>query len=273
MASVRAHGRWLAFLSFAAVTGCGLNSEGDLLFQSGSGGSAGSAGAAGGSVGGSGGSPDGAGGGTSDSNPGTDAKSESSGDATNGDEMDAAAESAGEAAPDQLADVAPDQPIDAAPDTADASVDTTPEAAIDAPADGSDSAVACTEPNARMQNGHCYFAITAPNGFTWSEAKQACEAVGAHLVVLTAVLESTFVGHFGGVYWIGAFKPTFNSPWEWVNGEPFAYTFWAPGEPNGSGNCARRTTDMYCRDTNCADRTGLDTNGSVVPIDALCERP
>ena len=101
-------------------------------------------------------------------------------------------------------------------------------------------------------NGHWYqLVISGP--ITWPSARSSCELRGGHLVTPTSPQESGFifglcnrelfpsawVDDFGGGAggpWLGGFQPATASPlqpWSWVTGEPWVWTDWAAGEPNG----------------------------------------
>jgi len=94
-------------------------------------------------------------------------------------------------------------------------------------------------------DGHTYQFID--DRMTWYEAKEACEALGGHLVTITSAeeqqaiesmlpTESTSYGYFiGGL--------TENSVSKWVTGENFDYTNWYSGEPNGGNETT--VEDVY----------------------------
>jgi hypothetical protein len=101
-------------------------------------------------------------------------------------------------------------------------------------------------------NGHLYQAVLVPSGISWSDAKAAAEAAGGFLATIASAEENSFVyslvsdnlyWHTAGGYavgpWLGALQPN-GSPepdgnWGWVNGEPFTYSNWLPGQPNNNG--------------------------------------
>jgi hypothetical protein len=92
--------------------------------------------------------------------------------------------------------------------------------------------------------GHYYEAVAG--GFSWEQANAAAQSVtylGArgHLATITTAAENQFlVSMFPevvpGHYWLGGFQAAgVTDPaagWQWVTGEPWSYTNWAPGEPN-----------------------------------------
>jgi hypothetical protein len=100
-------------------------------------------------------------------------------------------------------------------------------------------------------NGHWYGAIPMDHAPGWQEANAAAHALQykgrrGHLVTIASAAENEFVTkHFGrmlgGRFWLGGYKdrgaPDYDDPasgWRWVTGEPWRYTNWQPGEPNGS---------------------------------------
>ena len=87
---------------------------------------------------------------------------------------------------------------------------------------------------------------------TWDEASQDAANLGAHLATLTTQAENDWVfaevanapdawnQQFGP--WIGGFQnttsPDYSEPgggWEWVTGEPWAFTNWQPNDPSNTG--------------------------------------
>lgn len=106
--------------------------------------------------------------------------------------------------------------------------------------------------------GHCYFAVGPTN---WNNARSTCEGRSAHLVTITSADEEAFVETIraGSDRWIGLRRS--GSMFAWITGETSAYTKWAMGEPNGSGDCARLRADNAWADQSC-------TQSEL----ALCER-
>ena len=100
-------------------------------------------------------------------------------------------------------------------------------------------------------NGHYYEAIWVAGGITWSDASVTASNRGGYLATITSSNENAFVfglvsqdtnfwyhapgGNWGGP-WLGGLQPA-GSPepdggWQWVTGESFTYSNWAPGQPN-----------------------------------------
>ena len=103
-------------------------------------------------------------------------------------------------------------------------------------------------------NGHFYELITgaavvAPS--TWADQQARAAARGGYLATITSEAENRFISVDVGVgslpgckcVWLGGFQnhssPTYSEPgggWEWVTGEAWSYTHWAPGEPQNFGH-------------------------------------
>ena len=98
--------------------------------------------------------------------------------------------------------------------------------------------------DAALYEGH-YYKIYGDTGSTWSSAEEYCESIGGHLATVRSKEEKEFVtGLFGSTalngYWIGMYRNTISSAWEWVTGETVDYTNWAANEPNNDmdmGEC------------------------------------
>ena len=127
-------------------------------------------------------------------------------------------------------------------------------------------------------NGQFYAVGLAPGGITWSDARAAALAQDADLVSITSAAENAFVfslvndpalfipevGTPAGLGpWIGLWKPA--AAWEWTDGNPFAYTNWAPGEPNGVGGVEFRGHYFGPNGTPTALWNDFPDNGSTFP--------
>ncbi|MFZ4593940.1 MAG: family 16 glycoside hydrolase [Verrucomicrobiaceae bacterium] len=93
-------------------------------------------------------------------------------------------------------------------------------------------------------NGHRYQFV--PGSTSWAEAKAKAESMGGHLATITSkeeneLLLATFKSHLSAeatplkvsMIWLGGIEEQPGSGWKWVTGEPFQFTAWMPGEPNG----------------------------------------
>jgi cysteine-rich repeat protein len=119
-------------------------------------------------------------------------------------------------------------------------------------------------------NGHCYWEENGWFNDSWGGRRGQCQDKGGHLVTLSSTEENTFVqGLHKGEVWIGATdnkKADQQGPgaYVWVNGEPFVYKNWAPGEPNAAAggcgvfdtcyeHCAVQREDGLWNDRQCGD--------------------
>jgi Lectin C-type domain len=104
-------------------------------------------------------------------------------------------------------------------------------------------------PSSSGGNDHYYEAFAVPDGISWPDANAAASSSGGYLATITSSAENDFVfalinsaafwknvGADSRGPWLGAFQPPGSDEpaggWQWVTGEPFAFTNWAAGEPN-----------------------------------------
>lgn len=91
-------------------------------------------------------------------------------------------------------------------------------------------------------NGHWYQGISMPPN-TWKVAQQKAIDLGGHLVTPTSALEQAFIEtqilNDNRLYiyccqgpYMGAFNNGDANGWQWVDGSPWNYTNWYPGNPN-----------------------------------------
>ncbi len=104
-------------------------------------------------------------------------------------------------------------------------------------------------------NGHSYQVFYVPNGINWQNAQNSADDLGGYLACVTSEEENNAIydlislnpelwfidSYNNGIGpWLGGFQPAGSDEpdgnWQWVNGAPFEYTNWAPGEPNNAGN-------------------------------------
>jgi hypothetical protein len=84
--------------------------------------------------------------------------------------------------------------------------------------------------------GHTY-ARSDKTALNWLEAQAFCESVGGHLVTVTSDAEQAFLtrllaGTENESYWLGA-RQASSGDYEWVTGEKWSYSKWAPWQPSG----------------------------------------
>jgi hypothetical protein len=84
-------------------------------------------------------------------------------------------------------------------------------------------------------NGHHYYCSTVQH--TWDVAQANCIANGGNLAVINSAAENTFLANLLTLQsaWIGASDVAVEGTFDWVNGDPFSYTNWYPGQPNNYG--------------------------------------
>ena len=111
--------------------------------------------------------------------------------------------------------------------------------------------------------GACYARFST--GSSWTDAQNACVALGGNLASITSAAETTLLAPLGvGAPWIGASDAVTENTFTWSNGEPFAYTSWGAGEPNNQGDedCVQVGTNGLWNDNPCT---------SLQPY--ICEAP
>jgi hypothetical protein len=160
----------------------------------------------------------------------------------------------------EVKSVAPDAPVPDAP---------VPDAPV-ADAAGEPDAMPCVSGDVNAVDpatGSCYMLFLGAE--SWTSARILCEALAGdtHLVTIHSDAESAFVTEMIGTYdvWIGANDLAAPGTWVWVDGAPFDYQNWDPGQPDSGGeHCARADGDVAGRwhDDSCGD-----------PWRFMCERP
>ena len=95
-------------------------------------------------------------------------------------------------------------------------------------------------------NGHWYDKVFG--SFLWDEAMADAESRGGYIATPTSQAEWDFVKSYYSVWhvpplsqsrmgWLGAYQTNPGGPnldsWTWVSGEPWSFTAWSGGEPNG----------------------------------------
>lgn len=86
-------------------------------------------------------------------------------------------------------------------------------------------------------NGHYYDIVPIPANFTWHQARDSCFAMGGYLATVTDQEEQDFIysvllSVVSPECWLGGTDEGNEGIWNWVNGEPFNFTYWYQGEPN-----------------------------------------
>jgi hypothetical protein len=81
---------------------------------------------------------------------------------------------------------------------------------------------------------HHYRLVDKVEDLSWTSARQACEADGAHLAVVTSAEEATFIAELcdDRYMYLGASDHEEERTWKWVDGTPWEFTHWMRGQPN-----------------------------------------
>ncbi len=109
-----------------------------------------------------------------------------------------------------------------------------------------------TMSGATLEEGRRYF-IRETTPLSWAAAKADCDSIGAHLAVLSDLIEHGNVDNrFSGDSWIGLTDQAVEGTFGWVNGSTDAYRKWGSGAPhagNVNRNCVRINVDW--QDVDC----------------------
>ena len=81
---------------------------------------------------------------------------------------------------------------------------------------------------------HHYRLVDEVADLSWTSAKQACEADGAHLATVTSAAEAAFIAELCNdrYMYLGASDHEEEGVWKWADGTPWEFTHWMPGQPN-----------------------------------------
>ena len=91
-------------------------------------------------------------------------------------------------------------------------------------------------------NGHWYQVVIGTNDITWIESRSLSEQRGGYLATPTSAAEnqwlhSRVVAHPAAFSthgpWLGGYRN--KQGWNWVTGEPWAFTAWTPENPSNDG--------------------------------------
>ena len=135
--------------------------------------------------------------------------------------------------------------------------------------------------------GHWYEAVKVSDGITWPDAYTNAINRSGHLATITNAAENTFVASLVDISyysdmsihgdilgpWLGGFRHANDANWQWVTGEPFSYTDWYPGQPDGFGGSEQRL-QFYNNASTCStwgDATGTPIPGFSLPRGYIVE--
>ncbi|BCW95658.1 MAG: lectin-like protein [Fimbriimonadales bacterium] len=111
-------------------------------------------------------------------------------------------------------------------------------------------------------NGH-YYEFVLSSSISWPNARSQAEqrtyqCRRGYLATITSQAEQDFVWNLflanhpcGGTatrqFYLGGYEdPAGSGNWYWVTGEPMAFTYWQPGEPNNRGSETVIALGLYC---------------------------
>ena len=124
---------------------------------------------------------------------------------------------------------------------------------------------------------------------TWEDAQASAAGAGGHLVTITSADEQQFVTSTFltgadqlSVFWIGCSDRQTENTFVWVTGEPFSFTNWKSGEPNGwegadedyctiNWNAVRGDPPGQWNDTPNVGSTGFDNGANDGPYASIVE--
>lgn len=83
--------------------------------------------------------------------------------------------------------------------------------------------------------GHWYKVFDG--GDSWHERKKLCENMGGYLACVTSQAQQDFITKLadGKYLSLGGTNEADKVTWKWVNGKPWKFEAWYPGQPNNYG--------------------------------------
>ncbi|ROT74502.1 C-type lectin [Penaeus vannamei] len=134
------------------------------------------------------------------------------------------------------------------------------------------AAAGCMEPFFAV-GGECFLLAQEPKR-SWHDARDACEAMGAHLArpddvrALVEVLRD-FPGRYNRV-WVGASDEAREGAWTWLSGEPLDASDWRPGQPSNRSTGGEEQDCLSLVTKNRPDST-MDDHSCRMKKAYLCE--
>ena len=111
---------------------------------------------------------------------------------------------------------------------------------------------------------------------SWESAKDYCEQLGGHLVVINSAKENEAVWNYvnskgyESVY-LGLSDTEEEGNWKWVNGDPVEYTNWKEGEPNAYTDAENYAEYAFDVEGGYWNDFRYDTHAGVDEIHYVCE--
>ncbi len=105
--------------------------------------------------------------------------------------------------------------------------------------------------------------------FTWHQAKLDAEGRGGHLATVGSASEWDQIKPLvsGHTAWLGATDDSIEGVWEWIDGTPFGFQAWGPGQPDNAANGNPLLVQHYLHsepDLSWDDRQNDEARGSYI---------
>ncbi|XP_013873418.1 galactose-specific lectin nattectin [Austrofundulus limnaeus] len=125
-------------------------------------------------------------------------------------------------------------------------------------------------PNWTPYDQQCYlFRNTAS---TWDDAEAACNQFNAHLTSIQGREQYEFLRRLivettgtNTRTWVGGTNLHNEAYWTWIDGTPFDFTDWGPGEPNNAGG-NERCMDINLRGQDYVNDENCDTKNPFICV-------
>ncbi|XP_013888866.1 galactose-specific lectin nattectin [Austrofundulus limnaeus] len=117
--------------------------------------------------------------------------------------------------------------------------------------------------------GQCYlFRATATS---WADAEGYCNRFGAHLTSIQGPDQYRFIRRLiekatgtNTRTWVGGTNT--DGDWTWIDGSPFTFTNWGPGEPNNAGG------NEHCMDINLNGQDYVNDENCDTKSASICAK-
>ncbi|ELU01345.1 hypothetical protein CAPTEDRAFT_139885 [Capitella teleta] len=118
--------------------------------------------------------------------------------------------------------------------------------------------------------GSCY--LINHDKLTWEEARENCKDVDADLASITGTNDQSYITALvksmtgSSSYWTGGNDLDQESGWKWSDGSPFAYFYWADGEPNDAGG------EEWCIEVETGKDAKWNDHHCTEPRASICKK-
>jgi hypothetical protein len=131
-------------------------------------------------------------------------------------------------------------------------------------------AAVVTGPIVNPGNGNSYYLLA---GTDWSASEAEAVGLGGHLATVNDATENNWIqatfSNYGSVsrdLWIGLNDLATEGVFQWVSGDPYSYSNWAPSEPNNFNGLEDATLLVPTGQWNDFDATATDRGFGVVEV-------